>query len=88
MHLACRHKAESAVPVASTSKLCIRPVRAQTCSNNWDLPGSTSHLQVKQCAACGQTKQASHFYSTSANADGLSEKCRMCCRSKSAGAVR
>ena len=38
-------------------------------------------VDEKQCPNCGEVKRAALYYPNTITADGLSEKCRSCCKS-------
>lgn len=41
-------------------------------------------VEEKQCPACGEVKRAALYYPNTIAPDGLSEKCRSCCKSQAA----
>lgn len=41
-------------------------------------------MDEKQCPACGEVKRAALYYPNTIAPDGLSEKCRSCCKSQAA----
>jgi hypothetical protein len=41
-------------------------------------------VEEKECPACGEVKRAALYYPNTIAPDGLSEKCRSCCKSQAA----